>query len=165
MPSPDTQVETVRDEAVAFQNCVTLVQGPQQRCNELSPDEDRLVVFTCSLAGNAALELLDQVAPERVELVREEASGLLSFGRRDRLAAFSRKFAPAPTPQTIRKLVLQLDGEPTWFAAAVCQRVAPVVRERLLSVPSIREAWRSATTVHPALANHAFRFASRALND
>ncbi len=165
MLSQDTEVDTVRDRAVSFQNSPTFIHGPQQHPQDLSPDEDRLVVFCCSMAGSAALDLLDGVAPERSELLREEANSLLTHARRDRLAAFSRKFAPPPTLEAIRRLAKRLDGEPTWFAAAVCQRVAPTVRERLLTIPSICDAWRHAAAVHPALANHAFRFAARALSD
>ncbi|HEY3450844.1 MAG TPA: hypothetical protein VGK67_31090 [Myxococcales bacterium] len=165
MLKQDTQVDAVRDEAASFQNSPTFIHAPQHYSPGLIPDEDRLVVFCCSLAGNAALELLDQVAPERAAMLREEATGMLGFARRDRLAVFSRKFAPPPAPQAIRRLAQRLNGEPIWFAAAVCQRVAPEVRDRLMTFPSIRDAWRNASAVHPALANHAFRFAARALND
>lgn len=161
----DTAVDTVPDQAVTFQNSPTFVHYRMQDPRDLNLDEERLVVFCCSLGGSSALELLDQVASDRAPLLREEAAGLLGFARRDRLAAFSRKFAPPPTSQAIRRLAKQLDGEPLWFAAAVCQRVAPIVREKLMTIPSIRDAWRNASSVHPALANHAFRFAQRALND
>lgn len=129
-----------------------------------SADEERLVVFCCALSSGAALDLIDQVAPERVEALREQAAHLLRFERRERVAAFTRRFAPPPAAQTIRHLAQRLDGEPTWFASAVCQGVAPEVRDRLLTVPSIRQAWRQGADVHPALANHASRLAARFLN-
>lgn len=129
----------------------------------VSASEQRLAILTCSMAGQSAAELLELLAPERVEPVQQVAEDFRTFDRKERLSAFAQGFSPPPLESAVRRLARALESEPSWFAAAVCQSVTPDVRERLLRRSALRKAWGAPSTPHPALLEHARRFACRFL--
>ena len=131
----------------------------------LCPEEERLVVFCCTLASAQKAELLDQVAPERAIALKAAAERFCLLERGARLASFSRLFSPAARHDAVLRLTHQLESEPAWLAALVCRCVPPEVREKLLASPLVREAWRDRLTPRPAALNHARRFAARMLAD
>ena len=141
----------------------TVVRTPESLLRTLTADEERLVVMCCSLAGDAADDLLGQTAPERVAELRQAAHVFKGMDRTARLAAFTRRFAPPPSAVRTRNLSARLEAEPFWYAAVLCRCVTPPVRDGLLLSPRVRDAWRLRVAPHAALVDHARRFAGRSL--
>lgn len=129
----------------------------------LTPDEERLVALTCTLAGPRSQDLLAQALPSRSPLLVRSAQSFAEGTREARLGTMNRLLAPPPSATAVRNLADRLEQEPPWFVALVCRSVAPQVRDRLLASPRTREAWKMPLAPHPALEALARRFAARCL--
>jgi hypothetical protein len=143
----------------------TLAGAPESALRTLGEDEERLVVFCCTIAGSIHRELLDQVAAPRARAMRDAADGFSQLDRAGRLSTFSRLFTPTPDDAAIRRLAARLESEPAWFAALVCHSVPPQVRDRLLCSPAVRDAWRAPLSPQPAMVDLARRWAASCLAD